>query len=26
MARYQPDGTKIDETTVGAGPNGFVFF
>ncbi|GAB3587889.1 DUF5074 domain-containing protein [Hymenobacter daeguensis] len=26
MARYQTDGTKIDETTVGAGPNGFVFY
>ena len=26
MTRYQPDGTKIDETVVGAGPNGFVFF
>ena len=26
MARYQPDGTKIDESVVGAGPNGFVFF
>lgn len=26
MTRYQPDGTKIDDTIVGAGPNGFVFF
>ena len=26
MIRYQADGTKIDETVVGAGPNGFVFF
>lgn len=26
MARYQTDGTKIDESVVGAGPNGFVFF
>ena len=26
MTRYQPNGTKIDETVVGAGPNGFVFF
>lgn len=26
MARYQPDGTKTDESVVGAGPNGFVFF
>ncbi len=26
MTRYQPDGTKVDETVVGAGPNGFVFF
>ena len=26
MARYQTNGTKIDETVVGAGPNGFVFF
>lgn len=26
MARYQPDGTKIDESVVGAGPNGFVFY
>ncbi|MGY3091402.1 YVTN family beta-propeller protein [Hymenobacter sp. UYAg731] len=26
MARYQPNGLKIDETVVGAGPNGFVFF
>ena len=26
MMRYQPDGTKLDEATVGAGPNGFVFF
>ena len=26
MARYQSTGTKIDETVVGAGPNGFVFF
>jgi YVTN family beta-propeller protein len=25
MTRYQPDGTKIDETIVGAGPNSFVF-
>lgn len=26
MGRYQPNGTKIDETVVGVGPNGFVFF
>lgn len=26
MSRYQPDGTKIDESIVGAGPNGFVFY
>ena len=26
MARYQPNGTLIDETPVGAGPNGFVFY
>ncbi len=26
MARYQPAGTLIDETVVGAGPNGFVFY
>ena len=26
MTRYQPDGVKIDESVVGAGPNGFVFY
>jgi YVTN family beta-propeller protein len=26
MIRFQPTGTQLDETVVGTGPNGFVFF